>query len=101
MAFRVEFAKKAVNDLRNLDYASASLLIGWMKKNLANCYNPRAFGKEMAKFHYNNWKYRIGSYRLLSYIDKERIVILSIEKSHHDLIQQLNQITTRNSSDQP
>lgn len=89
MAFRVEFAKKAVEDLNSFDITSKTLLLGWVKKNLNNCYNPRAFGKSMAKYHYNNWKYRIGSYRMLSYIDKERVVILSIEKSRNDLINQL------------
>ncbi len=79
MAFKVEFAKKAVDDFMSFDKLDQALLIGWIKKNLGNTLNPRKYGKEMMKFHFNNWKYTVGDYRLLSYIDSDRIIVLDIE----------------------
>ena len=79
MAFNVAFSKQAVDKLNKMDYATSILLLSWIKKNLQNCYNPRSIGYQLEKFNYNYWKYRIGDYRILSLIEKDRVVILSVE----------------------
>ena len=79
MAFNVAFSQNAVRKLGQLDYPTSILILSWIKKNLQNCYNPRAYGYQLEKFNYNYWKYRLGDYRILSLIEKDRVVILSVE----------------------
>ena len=82
MAFRIELTNNALNKLESYDSVTRSLIISWMKKNLDNCLNPRAIGEAMRKFEYNQWKYRIGSYRLLTLINNNSIVVLDIINDH-------------------
>jgi len=45
MTYHVEFTKQALKDLKKLDKQTASLILGWIRKNLEGCENPRAHGK--------------------------------------------------------
>lgn len=45
MTYHVEFTKGALKELKKLDKSVAALILGWIRKNLEGCEDPRAHGK--------------------------------------------------------
>lgn len=82
MKYRVEYTKQAVKQLKKLDKPTASLIIGWIEKNLVDCENPRQYGKGLVANHRGEWRYRIGNYRLIADIQDEKITILILNVGH-------------------
>ena len=82
MKYRVVFTNKAKKDIKKLDKHTASLIIGWIEKNLENCNNPRQFGKSLKGNKKGQWRYRVGDYRLLANIEDEKIIILLLNIGH-------------------
>ena len=80
MKYKVEFTQRALKDLKKLDRHTAALILGWIRKNLEGCENPRLYGKGLTANRSGQWRYRVGDYRLLAQIEdnKIRILILSI-----------------------
>lgn len=76
--YHVEFARAALKELRKMDRQTAAMIIGWIRKNLEGCNNPRQYGKGSSTNRSRQWRYRIGDYRLLAEIQSEIIVILMI-----------------------
>jgi mRNA interferase RelE/StbE len=82
MRYTVEYSQQAVKDLKKLDKHTASLLLGWIEKNLVDCENPRQHGKGLTANRSGQWRYRVGDYRILADIQDEKIVILVLEIGH-------------------
>lgn len=82
MRYTVEYSQQAVRNLKKLDKYTASLILGWIEKNLVNCENPRLHGKDLTANRSGHWRYRVGDYRILADIQDERIVILVLEIGH-------------------
>lgn len=82
MKFKVEFTDRAVKDLKKLDRHTAALILGWVRKNLENCENPRAHGKGLTANRSGQWHYRVGDYRLLAEIEEDKIRILILNVGH-------------------
>ncbi len=82
MKYTVEFSKRALKDLKKLDRFTAALILGWIRKNLDNCENPRLHGKGLTANHSGKWRYRIGDYRLIAQIQDEKILILILNVGH-------------------
>ena len=82
MKYKVEFTQRALKDLKKSDRHTASLIIGWIRKNLENCENPRQHGKALSANRTGQWRYRVGDYRLLAEIQDDRIVILVLNVGH-------------------
>lgn len=80
--YTVEFSKRALKDLKKLDRFTAALILGWIRKNLDNCENPRLHGKGLTANHSGKWRYRIGDYRLIAQIQDEKILILVLNVGH-------------------
>ena len=76
MKYKVEFAEKALKQLKKMDRHTAALILGWIRKNLEGCENPRQHGKGLTADKSGQWRYRVGDYRLLAEIEDDRIVIL-------------------------
>ncbi len=58
------------------------LIMGWIKKNLVNCTDPRKQGKGLTANRSGEWRYRIGDYRLIVDINDETVPILMLEIGH-------------------
>ncbi len=65
-----------------MDKHTAALILGWIRKNLENCENPRAHGKALTANFSGTWRYRVGDYRLLALIEDETITILILQIGH-------------------
>ena len=82
MKYKVIFTEKAKKELKKLDKYTAALIIGWIEKNIQNCENPRIHGKGLVGNKSEQWRYRIGDYRLLCEIKDTEVIILVLEVGH-------------------
>ena len=65
MTYHVLFTPAAQKVLKKMDRHTAALLLGWIRKNLEGCENPRQHGKGRTANHSGEWRYRVGDYRLI------------------------------------
>ena len=86
MTYRVEFTEAARRELKKLDRYTAGMIMGWIRKNLEGCDDPRRHGKGLTANRSGQWRYRVGDYRLLAEIQEERIVILVLHVGHRSEI---------------
>lgn len=82
MSYQVEFTAAAKKQLKKMDRFDASLILNWIEKNLEGCADPRAFGKGLTANHSGEWRYRVGSYRILALIKDEKLVIEVFKVGH-------------------
>ena len=82
MIYRVEFTQKALKELKKIDRHTAALILGWIRKNLEGCENPRLHGKGLTANRSGEWRYRVDDYRLLAKIDDNKITILIVSVGH-------------------
>lgn len=82
MIYRVEFTQRALKELKKIDRHTAALILGWVRKNLEGCENPRLHGKGLTANRSGEWRYRVGDYRLLAKIDDNKITILIVSIGH-------------------
>ena len=80
--YKVEFTQRALKDLKKLDRHTAALILGWVRKNLEGCENPRLHGKALTADKKGQWRYRVGDFRLLAKIEDEKIIILILNIGH-------------------
>ena len=82
MSYHVQLTDTAKKQLKKMDRQTASMLLGWMRKNLEGCENPRRHGKGLSANRSGQWRYRVGNYRLIAEIEDDRIVILILSIGH-------------------
>lgn len=82
MRYKVQFTPRALKDLKKLDRHTAALILGWVRKNLEDCENPRIHGKALTADKSGQWRYRVGDYRLLAKIEDDTITILVLNVGH-------------------
>jgi len=80
--FNVVFEKDAKKTLKKLDKHQASIIMGWISKNLVNTENPRSFGKGLVSNRSGEWRYRIGDYRIIADINDDTVTILVLAIGH-------------------
>ncbi len=82
MSFRIVFSERALKQLKKLDRSTASLITGWLRKNIEGCSNPRQHGKGLTADRSGQWRYRVGSYRIIVDINDEKVLVLVLEIGH-------------------
>ena len=82
MRYNVVFTDKAKKQLKKIDKHIASLIIGWLEKNIEGCENHRIHGKGLVENKSGQWRYRIGDYRVLCEINNQEIIVLALEVGH-------------------
>lgn len=93
MAYRAEYSKAALRQLKKMDRFDARLITSWIGKNLEGCDNPRARGKSLTANRSGEWRYRVGHYRILCTIEDDVLVIEIFSVGHRvhgpDVVQAL------------
>lgn len=86
MNYHVEFTEGARRELKKLDRYTATMIMGWIRKNLEGCTDPRQHGKGLTANRSGEWRYRVGDYRLLAEIQDNKILILILHIGHRSEI---------------
>ena len=82
MKYKVLVTDTAKKQLKKLDKFIAGMIIGWMKKNLEGCSDPRRHGKALTANRSGEWRYRVGDYRIIAEIQDDKIIILILTIGH-------------------
>ncbi len=86
MNYHVKFTECARRELKKLDRYTATMIMGWIRKNLEGCTDPRQHGKGLTANRSGEWRYRVGDYRLLAEIQDGKILILILHIGHRSEI---------------
>jgi mRNA interferase RelE/StbE len=82
MSFSVKFTEQAKKQLKKMDKHTASLITGWLRKNIEGCLDPHLHGKGLSATHSGQWRYRVGDYRIIAEIQDKEIIVLIIGIGH-------------------
>ncbi|MCI9312691.1 MAG: type II toxin-antitoxin system RelE/ParE family toxin [Erysipelotrichaceae bacterium] len=82
MSYKVEYSKTAQKQIKKLDNYTKVMLMNWITHNLVDCEDPRTRGKALKGNLKNQWRYRVGNYRILCDIEDGRLIILVISVGH-------------------
>ena len=77
---RIELSERARKELEDMDKITASLIRGWLIRNVIPLKDPKSIGRSLGGS--KRWQYRIGDYRVLTRITEKRAVILAITHGH-------------------
>jgi mRNA interferase RelE/StbE len=80
--WRVEFDSDAARDLRKLGAEPQRLILRYLRKRIATAEDPRRFGRALTGDLKGLWRYRVGNYRIVAAIEKDRFVVLIITVEH-------------------
>lgn len=80
--YKVMFSDIALKQLKKMDRQVASLIFGYIEKNINNSTNPRSLGKSLVGNHQGKWRYRVGDYRILCEIKDDVVTIVVVEIGH-------------------
>ncbi|MCR1960031.1 type II toxin-antitoxin system RelE family toxin [Thomasclavelia cocleata] len=78
MRYNVVFSKTALKQLKKMDNYTKLMLVNWIEKNLGK----RIYGKALKGNLKNQWRYRVGDYRILCNIEDDKLIILVINVGH-------------------
>lgn len=82
MMYRVETSSRFDREFRKLDKYTQRMIKAWITKNLIGCEDPRVHGKGLTANRSDQWRYRIGDYRLICQIEDAQLVILALSVGH-------------------
>ena len=82
MKYTVTFTKDALKQLKKMDKVTAALILGWIRKNLQGCDNPRVHEKGLTANRSGQWRYRVGDYRIIAEIQDDNVLILVLNIGH-------------------
>lgn len=80
--YKLVYSKGALKALSKMDKYTSTILVNWIEKNLADCYDPFFQGKELKGKYKGLWRYRVGDYRIISEIHDDELLILLIKIAH-------------------
>lgn len=86
MSYFVEYIDDTIKQLRKMDRFTRTMILNWISKHFDGTDNPFASGKALTGDKVGLWGYRVGNYRLISKIDKGKLVILLVEIGHRSNI---------------
>ncbi len=82
MSYKVEYSKTAKKQIKKMDQYTKIMIMNWINKNLVGCNDPREQGKALKGNLKNQWRYRVGDYRLICDIVDDRLIILMLSIGH-------------------
>ena len=82
MSYVVRTTPRFEKEFKKLDRYTMKMIKAWIEKNLSGCENPGVKGKALTANRKGQWRYRIGDYRLLCFIEDEELVILALSIGH-------------------
>ena len=82
MTWQIEFTSMAAKQFSKLDKPVKERIISFLENRLATMDSPKQLGKALQGTLSEYWAYRVGSYRILTKHQDERLLILVVEIGH-------------------
>jgi mRNA interferase RelE/StbE len=81
-AWRVEFDRAAVRDLRKLGLEAERRVLRFLRERITGSDDPRRLGQALTGDRKGLWRYRVGDYRIVAAIEDNRFVVLVVTIGH-------------------
>jgi len=81
-AWRVEFDRAAVRDLRKLGVDAERRVLHYLRERIAGSNDPRRLGRALTGDRKGLWRYCVGDYRIVAAVEDERFVVLVVTVGH-------------------
>ena len=81
-AWRIEFDRAAVRDLRKLGVDAERRVLRYLRERIAGSDDPRRLGHALTGDRKGLWRYRVDDYRIVAAIEDERFVVLVVTVGH-------------------
>ncbi len=82
MAWTIDYADTAMQQLRKLDRQTARRIVDFMDERIATLENPRATGKALTGPLGGLWRYRIGDCRVICDLQDGALRVLVLQVGH-------------------
>jgi mRNA interferase RelE/StbE len=82
MSYRVTYDKRADRQLEKMDAGVRRLILAYIDGKLDGIENPRSLGKALSGDRAGQWRYRVGSYRILAEIRDTEVIIRIFKIAH-------------------
>ncbi len=80
MAWQIEFEEASKKDLAKLDKQTARRITTFLRERVAVLEDPRSIGEALKGSKLGEfWKYRVGDYRIISFIEDGFLRILVVK----------------------
>ena len=79
MAWTVDYADTAKEQLRKLDKQTARRIVDYMDERITGLDNPRSTGKALTGPLGGLWRYRVGDYRVICDIQDGALRVLVVQ----------------------
>lgn len=76
MSYKVEYSKSAQKQIKKMDQYTKVMLMRWITKNLVDCSNLYLHGKALKGNLKNQWRYKVGDYRILCNIEDDKLILI-------------------------
>jgi mRNA interferase RelE/StbE len=82
MSYRVVYDKRADRQLEKMDAGTRRLILAYIESRLNGIKDPRSLGKALSGDRAGQWRYRVGSYRILAEIKDATVTIYIFKIAH-------------------
>ena len=81
-AWRIEFDRAAVRDLRKLGVDAERRVLRYLRERIAGSADPRRLGHALTGDRKGLWRYRVGDLRIVAAIEDDRFIVLVVTVGH-------------------
>lgn len=82
MSYQILTTDRFDKKFKKLDHQIQRIISSWIKKHLIDCEDPKIYGKALIADRSDQWRYRIGNYRLLAKIEESNLTLILIDVGH-------------------
>lgn len=83
MKWIIKLERRAERELKQIDKVQAQRILRFLFERVATLENPRDIGEALQGEQFTSlWKYRVGDYRIISYIKDSEVEILVVKIGH-------------------
>ena len=86
MNWDYSFADSAREALRKLDRQAQAQIVRYLDERIAGAGDPTRFGKPLRGRQHGYWRYRVGDYRIIASIERERVQVLVVKIGHRSTV---------------
>jgi mRNA interferase RelE/StbE len=82
MAWNLELSPRAQQQLDKLDRTTARRISKFLYERVGRLNDPRQLGEPLMGTLRGFWRYRVGDYRIICTLERERLVVLVLRIGH-------------------
>jgi len=82
LAWTIDYAQSARNQIKKLDKAVARRILDFMDNRVAKQEDPRTIGKALTGPLGSLWRYRVGDYRIICELQHSAVRVLVVRIGH-------------------